>query len=245
MSVTKEVILRRNYIMEEKFLIAKLQELRQIKPRKDWVSLTKTQILGEEPKFTFFPYFEFKPAFAGLVAVFVLFTSCGYILVKHSIPGDSLYAIRKTYHETRVFFISQEEKPAFQLKLANDRLEDLAKAPVKNLAPTIIEFQANISEAVRNLAKIETSTSSSATIKKIVEETRKIEENKLKVESLGVVVDGTEDLENALGKIVENLIKDLEERTLDEEKADILVQMKEFFEENKYSEALEIYLINQ
>lgn len=235
--------------MEDKFLIAKLQELRQIKPKKDWASFTKTQILGREPGFALFPYFnirfEFKPAFAGLIAVFILFTGFGYTLVKHSIPGDSLYAIRKTYHETRVFFVSQEEKPAFQLKLANDRLEDLAKAPVKNLAPTIIEFQANISEAVRNLAQIEASASSSAAIKKIVEETRKIEENKQRVESLGVVVEGTEELENALGKIVENLIKDLEERTLDEERAEILVQMKELFEEKKYSEALETYLINQ
>ncbi|TSC53743.1 MAG: hypothetical protein LiPW31_313 [Microgenomates group bacterium LiPW_31] len=34
--------------MNEKELISKIQELRQIKPRKDWVVLTKTQILGEQ-----------------------------------------------------------------------------------------------------------------------------------------------------------------------------------------------------
>ena len=35
--------------MTDKQLIGKLRKLRQIKPRKDWVILTKSQILGQEP----------------------------------------------------------------------------------------------------------------------------------------------------------------------------------------------------
>ena len=240
--------------MVEKQLIGKIRQLRQIKPRKDWVSLTKTQIL---PPTTFregffgnifspekwwgVPYF--KPAFAVCIAVFLLFGMFG--VVKNSLPGDLLYTIRKIAHESQAVFISENEKPAFQLRLANDRLEVLTKAPVKNLAPTITEFQANISEAAKSLSKIDATTSDSVVIKGIVEETKKLEENKQKVESLGVVIEGTNELDNALAKVTGNLIADLETRTLSKEKEKILEEMKKLFEEKKYSEALELYLINQ
>jgi hypothetical protein len=231
--------------LTEKQLIGKLRELRQIEPRKDWVSLTKKEILGEEPGLIFFPYF--KPALAGLITVFFLFGVLGYALIKNSLPGDILYTLRKAAHQGQAIFIPEEEKPAFQLKLANERLEDLTKAPARNLAPTINEFQANISEAAKNLVKIDATTSDPVVIKKIVEETKKLEENKQKVESLGVVIgeEGITELENALAKVVGDLIKDLEDRSLSEKKEGILNEMKELFETGKYAEALELYLINQ
>ena len=45
--------------MNEKELISKIQELRQIKPNQNWVAFNKTQILGQESTgFSFFPYFK-------------------------------------------------------------------------------------------------------------------------------------------------------------------------------------------
>jgi len=41
------------------------------------------------------------------------------------------------------------------------------------------------------------------------------------------------------------LIKDLETRTLTGEKTEMVSQMKELFEQGKYSDALELYLTNQ
>jgi len=41
------------------------------------------------------------------------------------------------------------------------------------------------------------------------------------------------------------MIADLENRTLTEEKEEILLQMKELAEEGKYLEALELYFTNQ
>jgi len=91
------------------------------------------------------------------------------------------------------------------------------------------------------------STSSSATIEKIVKETKKLEENKEKVEALGVVLSGkqTSELNEALKKIVGDLIADLEERALADGQTGILAQMKEIFEQEKYYQALELYLLNQ
>ena len=230
----------------EKVLIGKIKKLRQIKPRSSWVSSTKMEILGQEPGFNFFPYL--KPALAGLIAVCVLFGPLGYTLVKNSLPGDLLYQVRRIAHKSQAFFVSEAEKPAYQLKLANDRLEDLVKAPAKNLAPTINEFQANIFEAVRDLAYIDATTSDPLAIKKIVEETKKLEENTEKIKSLGVAIneDETEAVYEAVYKATAvYLIEYLEDRTLTEEKEEILAQMKELFEKGEYSGALEIYLINQ
>ena len=244
--VTKGGFFRHNIsYMTEKQLIGKLKELRQIQPSKDWVSLTKNQILGQESTgFTLFPYL--RPALVGFIAVLVLMTGL-YVSVKSSVPGEALYAIRKIAHQGEAFFVSEQEKPAFQLKLANDRLEDLAKAPAKNLAPTISEFQANMAEAVKTLSKINASSSSPVTIQKIVAETKKLEENKQKIESLGVVIGEEEisELDSALFRIIRNLMRDLDNRTLSEEKAKILDEMRNLFIDGKYSEALEFYLINQ
>lgn len=234
--------------MSEEQLIGKLRELRQIKPGKEWVSLTKKEILGSEPKFSFsfFPYL--KPAYAaGFIAVCVLVGTFGYGFVKTSLPGDALYAFRRAVHEGQSVFVADNDKPAFQLKLANDRLEDMVKAPARNLLPTIDEFQANISEAVRDLGKMSVSTSSPATIQELAVQAKKLEENKEKIEALGVVIDEakTSELNKALEKIVEDLIADLENRELGEQKEEVLVRMKELCEGGRYSEALELYLLNQ
>ena len=224
-------------------LIGKIRELRQITPTNSWVSFNKSRILGEEPKFTFFPYS--KPVFATVIAVFVLFGTFGYGLVKNSMPGDLLYAIRKIAHEYEAVFVPKNEQTAFQLKLANDRLEDLAKAPAKNLAPTISEFQANISEAAKNLSKSDAATSSPGVIKQIVEQTQKLKENMKIAASLGFTtgdIEATGELDRATA---EYLIKYLDTLTLSEAQENILAEMKKLFEEKKYTEALELYLVNQ
>lgn len=229
----------------DKELIGQIKKLRQIEPQKNWASLTKFQILGEEPKFVLFPHF--KLAFAGIITVFILFGFFGYGSVKSAIPGDLLYAVKKIAHQGQAIFVSEQDKPVFQLKLANDRLEDLTKASARNLAPTISEFQASIFEAARDLSKIQATTSDPLVIRQIVEETKKLEENKQKVESLGLILgeDSTSELNVVLKIMVENLIEDLEGRTLTGEKEDILKQMEELSGEGKYSQALELYLISQ
>lgn len=237
--------------MTEKELIGKIRELRQIRPSQDWVSLTKSQILGtstglsasEESKLdniiSVFHVFFLKPAYAGLISVFVLFGIFG--ISQNSLPGDLLYPIKKITEKSQAVFVSEDEKPVFQLKLANERLEDLTKAPAKNLAPAISEFQVNVSEAAKKITKAK-----KADVKEIVKETKKLEENRQKVEALGIVIGETEELDNALAQLVEREIKDLEGRTLTEEQEDILAQAKEDYETGNYSDALiKILILSQ
>lgn len=232
-------------MMTEKDLIAKLKDLRDIHPQKEWVSLTKTQILGSESTgFSFFPSFNLKPALAGFIAVFAFLGFFGYTAVENSLPGDILFAVKKAAHQGEAIFLSQSNKPAYQLRVANDRLNDLVKAPSKNLAPAINEFQASITEAAKGLANID-ATSSPMAIREIVEQTKKLEENKQRVEALGVVLNGTQELDDALARITGSLISDLESRTLNETQLGVLTEMQGLFGQGKYSEALELYLTNQ
>jgi len=220
--------------MTENELIGKIRELRQIKPRKDWVILTKSQILGEE-KPVFAPFFIFRPVYAGVLFVFILLGLFG--TAQNALPGDLLYPIKKIVEKSRVVFISEADKPKADLELANKRLEELNQIAqnndVRKLAPAINEFQASISQAAKNLT-----TSKGADVKGIVAETQKLEENKKKAESLGVVVGGTEELENAYKILAEREIENLENSSLTEKQEEVLKEAKDYFENGDFTNAL-------
>ena len=237
-------------MMTEKELIGKIRELRQIQPSKDWVSLTKSQILGKEDKYnnliSVFQILFSKPAYAGLVVVFVLFGLFGFS--QNSLPGDLLYPIKKITERSQAVFVSEEELPKYNLEIANKRLEELNEIAqtnqVKKLAPAISEFQANISEAAKSLAKVK-----GQDVEKIVAQTKKLEENTKKVEEVLATKILSQETEESLISFyktqAEMLINDLGNQTLTEEKEEILNQMKKLFEEEKYLETLELYFISQ
>lgn len=236
--------------MTEKELIGKIRELRQIQPSKDWVSLTKSQILGKEDKYnnliSVFQILFSKPAYAGLVVVFVLFGLFGFS--QNSLPGDLLYPIKKITEKSQAVFVSEEELPKYNLEIANKRLDELNEIAqtnqVKKLAPAISEFQANISEAAKSLAKVK-----GQDVEKIVAQTKKLEENTKKVEEVLATKILSQETEESLISFyktqAEMLINDLGNQTLTEEKEEILNQMKKLFEEEKYLKTLELYFISQ
>ena len=222
--------------MTEKEIIGKIQELRHIKPRKDWVLSNKTQLLGQDTGFVFLPYF--KPALAGLVCVFVCLGLFGF--AKDSVPGSFLYSIKKIGEKGQSFFVSDEEKADFALNLADKRLEELTRIAEsnqsRNLPQAITEVQASISEAVKNL---------SASNPKDLEKLAELGKSKQITEQILAAQIDSEDLDNAYMVLTESLIKDLETRTLTEEKQEILDQMKVLFQANEFQQALELYLTNQ
>jgi hypothetical protein len=241
--------------MEEKELIGKLRELRQIKPNRNWVVLTKYQILGKERKISLGYYLRIM--YGGLAVVFFLFGL--FTLSQNSLPGEFLYPIKKISEKAQVVFISEKEKPQVTLELANKRLEELTKITetnqVKNLAPAINEFQASVSEAAKNLSRVEATSSDPMAVKRFIDQAKKIGEKVKKVKSLGVVIEEKKlnELEEVSSKLelqllisaLKNMISDLENRTLTEKQEEILLKMRELVEKEKYSEALELYLINQ
>jgi len=222
--------------MTEKEIIGKIQELRHIKPRKDWVLSNKAQLLGQDAGFSFLPYL--KPAFAGLVCVFVCLGLFGF--AKDSVPGSFLYSIKKIGEKGQSFFVSDEEKADFALNLADKRLEELTRIAEsnqsRNLPQAITEVQASISEAVKNL---------SVSDQKDLERVVKLVKDKQTIEQALATRIDSEDLDNISMIYADILIKDLETRTLTEEKQEILDQMKVLFQANEFQQALELYLASQ
>lgn len=236
-------------MMTEKELIGEIRRLRQIKPNKDWVVLTKNQILGQEEKYSnfvsIFRVLFSKPAYASLVFVFLLF---GFFAIsQNSLPGEILYPIKKITEKTQAVFVSENDKPKYTLEIASKRLEELnqiaQKNEVKKIAPAIQEFQANLSRAAENLSKTKNSD-----VLEIVSEIKRIKETKENIESsLATVIGESEmrEIDSALLQLIEREIEDLEVTTLTDSQKEIFAKAVENFEAGNYSEALEkIWLLS-
>jgi len=161
-----------------------------------------------------------------------------FISAQNSLPGDLLYSIKKITERSQAIFVSEEGKPMAQLELTNKRLEELNQIvqnnEVKKLASAISEFQANVSETAKNLAKV------GKVDKEIVDQIKKFEENKGKVEKVLATKILSEETKESLDKVwAEILIKDSEGRTLTERQELLLVGAKEDFELGNYDLALE------
>lgn len=232
--------------MTEKNLIAKIKELKQIKPKQEWVLLTKSQILvldnqTDRNRISFVAvlrglFFQPRMAYASLV-ILGLFISA-FSFAQNSLPGGLLYPLKRIAEKSQALFVSEDEQPKAQLELTNKRLEELTKIAQENqtskLAPAINEFQKSAAAAVKNLKKPQKIT------KEMIDETKKLLENKEKLITLGVVIGETKELDNALDRLViESQIQDLEKRSLTEDQKEILETAKVNLEEGNLSQALE------
>jgi len=230
--------------MNDKQLINQIQLLGDIKPRQDWVVSIKSQILQDEvePSVSVIQVFsrmflQLRPAFVSLVVLFVIIGTFGF--VENSLPGDLLYPVKKVTEQGQAkFLVSEQDIVHYQLEMANKRLEELTQIAevnqVKKLAPAIAAFQANVAEAADNLMK-----GKDLNIKEIVAETQKLEENKAKVQALGIVIGETEDFDNAMKQLVEREIEGIEGQFLGENQDQVLTQIREDYEAGNYSRALE------
>jgi len=232
-------------MLTEKELIRKIRQLQQIKPRKEWVVLTKNQIFGEEKReFNFFSLIVrvWKPILA-LSTLGILLGLFG--IAQNSLPGDLLYPIKKITERSQAIFVSDRERPKMELELTNKRLEELNKISqtnqIKKLAPAMNEVQKSLSQTNKNLKGKQKFS------REILDQTKKIVDNKEKVEKvLGTQISESKELENTLAQIIESQIKDLETRTLTEEDQKFLTEAKKDFELGNFSEALrKILMLSQ
>ena len=230
--------------MDEKQLISKIQGLRQIKPNKDWAVLAKKRILSEKepassPSFVEMMRFVFnhKSAFAGLISLIVLVGIFGF--AQKSVPGDSLFAIKRATERGLAVFVPESEKAMFNLKQANKRIDDLVKVAesnnTRNLAPAINEYQATISEVAKSL----TGEEDEETVKEMASAIRKLGEKEEKIRSLAVEMGENIELDSALVQTITAQVEDLKGRTLTEEQQGILAEIEENVENGAFAEALE------
>lgn len=239
--------------MTDKELINNLKCLKQIKPNHDWVVLIKSRILAQEQTSwaeettSIFSIFRYKLAFAPVLSTMIVIGLFGF--AQGTMPGDFFFSVKKATEVVQVGLSAENEKPMVQLQLVNKRLAELNQIAESNqvakLGPAIKEFQASLAQATQNLNNIDANVTSSdaVVLKELVEETRLLSANKEKVESiLGAEVGDMQELENALNILEKEtsarLIEDLANRTLTEEKQELLKQAQQDYEQGLYQEAL-------
>ena len=237
--------------MTENQLIDKIKGLKSIKPDSDWVSLTKSQIFSTEEidkpsllnssLLNFGWIFGHKLAFATL-GVFAIFIGV-FGFAQTSVPGDSLFTLKKIAEQSQTFFVSAKDQPSHNLALANKRLDDLTRIAegndVDKLAPAINEYKESVKsvkKAVEGLANTENSG--------ILNQLAELGQKEQQMKSLGVEIGQDDGLDSVFADIVgkEILLMD-EKEELTEAEVEFLNNLKSEYEQGNYSKALEILLL--
>ncbi|MCK5044555.1 hypothetical protein KAR26_02410 [Candidatus Parcubacteria bacterium] len=257
--------------MTDTELIQKIRKLKQIKPREEWVVLTKNKMFDikdevientaeqtteaktgiKEILIGAFKMLNYRPAMAATVSfafLFVLFVSA-----QNSLPGDSLFSIKKITEQVRIELASQTEKPKVQLELAEKRLTELAKIADanlgKNLASAIEEFEKTAKKSARALKEM-SAVDDYKIDKEIVAVIEAIEEKTKNIEkTLAVQIDTSAFTESADSYYricqleVEQQITDFENSTLTVEQEGLLQTAKQHYKEGDCNQALEVIFI--
>jgi len=234
--------------MTEKQLISQLKKLKEVKPSQDWVVLTKERIFKEEKQeknvisifATFIGelqrgekfLFQHKLAFSSALLMVVFVGLFGF--AQNSVPGNSLFTIKKITERGQAVFIVDKTRHDFEI--AERRLDDLTKIArdndVNNLAPALVEYDETVSRVAEGLARTEN-------VEEIVAEIKKLEEKEEEVRSLGIEIAENEDLDNVLAAIVEREVESLGEGGVD------TAEIEELYNKKEYSKALEGILMLQ
>lgn len=251
--------------MDEKQLVKKIRQLQEIKPRKEWAILAKSQIFAEavsENKAIKLPdktigildilssfIFQRKLAYSFAALVFVIAGVFGF--AQSTLPGDALFPVRKIAEQSQAAIIGVNSLQS-NLEIYDKRVQDLMAAvksdKKSNIPSAISEVKQSMSEAVKSIADA-VKQEDGRSIKDIIADVKKIEDSQKQLQTLGVDMGGAESLDelsNVLSPLVKSEIENLEKATLTDEQQDTLVKIKELYSQKEYSQALEkILLINE
>lgn len=239
----------------QKKLVSQLQSLKNIKPRQEWASLLKSQILSGEraevvvqktpvktPGFMsiFSPtIFKSKTAYAFATLLFLVVGVLGF--AQYTMPGDVLFPVKKLAEQSSANLVGQTALNQDIAKLSN-RINDLAlvskEGKTSNVSPTISEISENASILAKNIK--ENKINDPVAIKEIAVSLKTL------ASVSGVDSKLSTGVKDLYETIVETQISDLEKSTLTDEQKEILTKAQDLYKQEKYADALEqILLINK
>ena len=228
----------------EKQLISSLQQLKEIKPRQEWVVLLKSQILAESKVET--RVAEQPAKFAGFINVFaqrkmVYSFAVMLLLIFGAFGLVKLMPSEKLPNKSTASLIGQTGIKQNVLAL-NTKINDLAQATKEGETGTIPSAKNDIKTTVSELAKNlkDNPTQDQETIKDIA--------NSLKTlaDVPGTDLTASPDVQDLYQTVVQSQIADLQKTTLTDDQKTILTDAENLYSQGKYQEALEeIYNINQ
>lgn len=226
----------------EQELISKLQLLKEVKPRENWVAFVKTQVLSgspaeqniSKPSFAevfgniFKAAFERKLAYSAAVLLLVI-TAGAFIFMKGILPGGTVLNLGQNSTASLAAAKSNVE----ELKTKSRILSDLVSHNPKDVSSAAKEVKDAAQKLTEEIQK-------NPHLAKAV--ALEVNNNKTYLEIAGG--NDLKETSDVLYKtIVEQMIKDLENTTLAEGQQESLGIVKNLYEEKEYASALESILL--
>lgn len=231
--------------MGEKDIIKNLKRMKKVSPDKSWVLANKREMLGEDSSYSVFSATEafFKNLVIvhklASVAALALFLLTGTVIyAQGSLPGDTLYPVRKATENIR-FAFRADDQPKLSFEVVQRRMEDLDRVvksnSSRNLAPAINELQASVSEAAKNVKDV----------KAVSDNLARIEAGRERMETLGIEIGENKELNDLLAcKNAEEEISFTETRTLTGSQEELLTEAKDLLKQGKCQKALDKIMID-
>ncbi len=222
--------------MEDKQLISKLNQLKAIQPRKDWVVLSKAEILGSDAKasnVTVMPTYQF--AFSNMLNLAFnrkfTYSLAVFLFVFMGFFGQLKYGLITNGIPARELSVAGNVE---QLKLKS---QSLATAVISKQEKEISVAIKDVKSVTENLTKA--IAKDPASVKAIALD---VTQNKTYLDILGAPdLKETSDL---LYKVIdEQMIIDLKNTSLTENQKKAFDRIQELYNNGKYSEALENILL--
>ncbi len=237
--------------MNQKELINSIKQLKEIKPRKEWAVLLKSQILNEQKPMPIVAksvgvmdifssvFFQKKMAYSFAAFVFVIVGLIGF--ARYTLPGDLLFPVKKLSEQSQAALTGQIGLKQDVATLSN-RINDLAQVAkegkTNNIPSAIDEIRTNASELAKNLK--ENPTQDPQTIKEIASSLKTL------ADVPGTDLSQNTDVQNLSQMVVQSEIADLQKTTLTDNQKKILTDAEDLYSQGKYTDALEkILLINK
>ena len=234
--------------MTQKKLIASIQQLKEIKPRKEWAVLLKSQILAEKQIMLETPIRQAKPV--GIMDIFslvfaprklvyafsviLLFVVGIFGFAGSTVPGDILFPIKKIAEQSQAALTRQTTLKQDVATLGN-RINDLAQVAKEgrkdNIPSAISEVSANASQLAKSLK--DNPVNDPQTLKEIAISLKTL------ADVPGTDLTGNQDVKDLYRAVVQNQIADLEKTTLTDEQSNTLAEVKDLYDQGKYADALE------
>ena len=216
--------------MEEKQLIRKIEQLKSIRPSKEWVVFTKENILKDSSS-VMLKHRLFNPiqrpalvfAFRGVMVLVVIMAGAFFYMyyMNSSVPNITLFQSQET----------------------------------KRLNTSLKGIQDSLDEITVSLAKLKESRDSRESLvmagvikdtvgrgQDMVEKIKDQSESKKVYASLGEIEDTLGDLREVSysmqKEMIENALNDLKQRTLDEEDQETLASAEEYYSQGKEGDAI-------
>lgn len=245
--------------MEDKNLISKLQMLKEISPRENWVLYTKNQIISSKEEavvghghfmdligraVVVMRHFE-RPAFVLSALSLIVLGSTGYGTAKSSLPGDTLYPVRVAIEKVTLGIIPGNGEGVQGIEVAKLRLEDLQKVvdtkKDKNLASAKEEFAKSVAVVSTDFkALVEKDPAKALQVSKELIELQKGQAQLELVLGAKIGTDSQSSSLNDITKVlVETELNDLVTRALSSTQKALLYESIVAYQAGKYDVSLE------